>query len=83
MANSTIYESFTLPSKGMIYSKPVDPDFTIRSMTTMEEMARQSQSDTPYKQMSDIIEDCLGKKSSIFFVHQSFALAADKIQPIK
>ncbi len=65
MANSTIYESFTLPSKGMIYSKPVDPDFTIRSMTTMEEMARQSQSDTPYKQMSDIIEDCLGKKFSI------------------
>jgi hypothetical protein len=56
---STINESFTLPSKGLIYDKPINPNITLRSMTTMEEMKRLSPSDTPYKLMADIIEDCI------------------------
>lgn len=62
---STIYESFELPSKGLIYDKPIDPYVTLRSMTTLEEMKRLSPTDTPYKVMSDIIEDCMQKKPDI------------------
>jgi len=67
MANSsyTISESYSLPSKGLMYDKPIDPDFTIRSMTTAEEMKRLSPTETPYKVMSDIIEECLVKKLEI------------------
>lgn len=57
--DSTIYESFKLPSKGLIYDTPIKADVTLRSMTTMEEMKLLSHSDTPYKLMSDIIQDCL------------------------
>ncbi len=56
---STVYESFVLPSKGMIYDQEFDPHVTLRSMTTMEEMRRLSPTDTPYKSMSDIIETCM------------------------
>jgi predicted RNA-binding Zn-ribbon protein involved in translation (DUF1610 family) len=61
----TISESYSLPSKGLIYDKPIDPGFTVRSMTTAEEMKRLSPTETPYKVMSEIIEDCLVKKLDI------------------
>lgn len=64
-SNYTISESYVLPSKGLIYDKPVDPNFTVRSMTTAEEMKRLSPTETPYKVMSEIIEDCLVKKLEI------------------
>jgi hypothetical protein len=64
-SNYTISESYSLPSKGLIYEKPIDPNFTIRSMTTAEEMKRLSPTETPYKVMSEIIEDCLVKKLDI------------------
>ena len=60
--NYTIAESYTLPSKGLIYSEPINPSIKIRSMTTEEEMRRLAPSDTPYKTMCDIIEDCLVEK---------------------
>ena len=59
MSTSTIFETFTLPSKGLIYEKPIMPNVNIRSMTTLEEMRRLTPSDMPYKAMSDIIESCL------------------------
>ena len=62
---STIYETFTLPSKGMVYSQPINPTVTLRSMTTMEEMKRLGPTDAPYKVMSDIIEDCMQEKPEI------------------
>jgi len=65
MTNATIFESFTLPSKGLIYNKEINPHVTLRSMTTMEEMKRLSPTDTPYKVMSDIIEDCMQEKPAI------------------
>lgn len=63
--DSTFYESFTLPSKGLVYDKKVNPNITLRSMTTMEEMKRLSPTTMPYKVMSDIIESCMKEKPDI------------------
>ena len=68
---STIYEKFTLPSKGMIYDKDINPVVTLRSMTTMEEMKRLSPTDTPYKVMSDIIESCMENAPDIHVYNMS------------
>lgn len=61
----TIYEGFELPSKGLIYDKPINPQVTLTSMTTAEEMQRLSPTSTPYKVMSDIIEECMKEKPEI------------------
>ena len=58
MKDYTISETFVLPSKGKIYNSVV-PEVRLRSMSTMEEMKRLSPTDTPYKTMSEIIDDCL------------------------
>lgn len=63
--SSTIWESFTLPSKGLIYEKDINPVVELRSMTTLEEMERLSPSDTPYKVMCTIIEECMREKPEI------------------
>lgn len=55
----SIAESYTLPSGGRVYPEAINPDIKIRSMTTLEEMKRLSRSDRPYKNMSEIIDDCL------------------------
>lgn len=55
----TIQEEYTLPSKGLLYGKPFDPVVKLRSMTVAEEMKRLTATDSPYKAMSEIIEDCL------------------------
>lgn len=57
--NYTIAETYTLPSRGLIYSKKVNPDVKIRSMTTVEEMRRLSHTDSPYKTLCDIIDSCI------------------------
>jgi DNA-directed RNA polymerase subunit RPC12/RpoP len=61
-SNYTMSEGYSLPSKGLIYDKPFSPIVALRSMTTREEMKRLSPSNTPYKLLSDIIEDCLVTK---------------------
>lgn len=55
----TITGNFILPSLGKVYSSEIDPNVTLRTMTTAEEMKRLSRSDFPYKTMSDIIKDCM------------------------
>lgn len=55
----TISEYCTLPSKGLIYGKPVNPEIQLRSMTTEEEMRRLSTTDNPYKTLCDIIDACM------------------------
>ena len=55
----TIVETFTLPSKGLIYDPVVVPEITLRSMTTADEMRRLSNSEYQYKPMSDILDDCI------------------------
>lgn len=54
-----VSEEYTLPSKGKIYDREVKPIVKLRSMTTNEEMKRLSPSERAYKNMADIIDDCL------------------------
>jgi hypothetical protein len=65
MQGYTIAETFTLPSKGKIYTENVNPVVKLRSMTTEEEMKRLTRSDTPYKVMCEIIDDCMVEKIGI------------------
>lgn len=63
---TTILEGFTLPSKGLIYNKNINPNIKLRSMTVRDEMKRQSPSDRPYNKMASMIEDCIiGEKLPI------------------
>lgn len=55
----TITETYTLPSKGLIYSNQFNPNITLRSMTTRDEMRRQSDSQNAYRVLCDVIEDCI------------------------
>lgn len=62
----TIAESYELPSHGLIYEgKNIKTDLKLRSMTTMEEMKRQSPSQRPLKNLAEIIDDCLIDKPGI------------------
>lgn len=66
MNDYTMAEQFTLPSKGLMYSKPINPNVSLRAMTTAEEMKRLSPTETPYKVMCDIIQECIvGEKLGI------------------
>ena len=65
MENYTIAESYTLPSKGKVYSKEINPNIKVRSMTTQEEMKRLGRSDLQYKLISEIMDDCLVEKPGI------------------
>ena len=59
---STIVENYTLPSKGLIYDSPINPEVTIRSMTLAEEMRRLQTTDETYRPMSEVIDDCIENK---------------------
>ena len=63
--NYTIKEGYDLPSKGLIYSKQVNPHVELKSMTTRDEMKRTNPSNTPYKTLADIIEGCMIEKPAI------------------
>ena len=65
MAEVSLKESFVLPSRGLIYGSEFNPKITLRSMTTMDELTRNSKYDTEYKVMSDIIESCIEEKLPI------------------
>ena len=58
MADYTINGTCTLPSEGKVYDMVVDPQIKLRSMSTNDEMKRLSPTDTPYKTLCDIIDDC-------------------------
>ena len=61
----TLTGSYTLPSLGKVYDVDVNPNVKIRSMTVAEEMKRLNSSDRPYKNLADIIDDCLVDKPGI------------------
>lgn len=65
MADYTIAETFTLPSKGLVYKQQVNPVVKLRSMTVEEEMKRLAYSELPYKMLTEIIDDCLVEKPRI------------------
>lgn len=56
---TTIKETYTLPSMGRLYGVEFDPKVTLRSMTTEEEMKRLSPSDSDYRILCEIIDDCI------------------------
>lgn len=55
----SIVEEYTLPSLGKVYKQNVNPVVKLRSMTTEEEMRRLAPSDKAYKNLCEIIDDCL------------------------
>ena len=59
MTNYSIAEEYTLPSLGKIYNEKVNPVVKLRSMTTEEEMKRLAPSERPYKNLCEIIDDCI------------------------
>ena len=62
----TIAENYTLPSHGLIYGEAFDPDIKLRSMTAEDEMRRLTATETPYKVLCGIIEDCIvGEKPPV------------------
>lgn len=65
MEKETIVEQFMLPSRGKVYDKEVNPIIELSSMKVWQEMKRLSPTDTPYKLMSDIIEECMSSKPGI------------------
>lgn len=56
---TTVKEVFSLPSKGLIYDKQINPEVSLRSMTTEEEMLRLAPSDLPYKPLCNMIDACI------------------------
>lgn len=65
MNNYTITETYTLPSKGLIYKQKVNPEVQLRSMLTSEEMKRLSPSDYEYKNLCEIMDSCIVSKLGI------------------
>ena len=59
MTNYSIAEEYTLPSCGKVYTQKIDPVVKLRSMTTEEEMKRLAPSDRQYKNLCEIIDDCM------------------------
>lgn len=63
---TTIQEEFTLPSKGMIYERPVNPTIKLRSMTAQDEMLRLTPSEDKFKVMADVLTRCIeGEKPAV------------------
>lgn len=59
MENYIISNTYTLPSLGKVYKTEVKPTFTVRSMTTEEEMRRLNPTERTYKNIADIIDACM------------------------
>lgn len=65
MADYNIAETFTLPSRGLLYSTPINPEIKLRSMTTNEEMKRLAHSENNFDVLSEVIDDCIINKPEI------------------
>ena len=58
MSEWTIKETYQLPSQGKLYPGKVDPNITLRSMDTTDEMTRLNKNGG-YKAMCDMIDGCM------------------------
>lgn len=65
MINNAVNESFKLPSKAQIYEKLFEPRVVLRSMSTMEELQRNSSVTDEYRVLCDIIEACMLNREDI------------------
>lgn len=65
--NYTIAERFTLPSHGLLYDVPINPEIKLRSLTVRDDMKRLSPSNdgSIYRVMAEVIDDCLVEKPGI------------------
>ena len=63
--SNVIEETYTLPSLGKVYDVEVNPEITLRSMTTADEMKRLGTSEKRYKLMAEIIDDCMTENPGI------------------
>lgn len=63
----TIGEIYELPSKGLVYDKPVNPVIELRSMNGRDELKRQNPNtpSTQFKLLADIIEGCCIEKPAV------------------
>lgn len=59
MVDYTMSEEVILPSEGKIYNGNVSSVVKLKSMTTRHEMLRLSPNERPYKNICDIIDDCI------------------------
>lgn len=59
MNSSVIQEEYILPSRGKVYLKKVNPIIKLGSMVTEHEMKRLAPSERPFKNLCEIIDDCL------------------------
>lgn len=59
MTDYTIANTFTLPSLGKVYDREINPQVTLRSMTTADEMKRLNRSERTYLAMSDVLDSCI------------------------
>ena len=65
MTNYSIAEEGTLPSLGRVYATKINPVIKLRSMTTEEEMKRMAPSDRQYKNLCEVIDDCMVENPGI------------------
>ena len=65
MNNYTIAEKYSLPSKALIYNVEFDPEVTIKSMTTRQELQRLASNKSAYKMYADLIQECIVEKLPI------------------
>ena len=59
MTDFTVGNIFTLPSKGEVYSRKINPQVTLRSMTTADEMKRLNPCERSHQMMAMVLDDCI------------------------
>lgn len=55
----TIAETFTLPSRGVIYANPINPEIRLKSMTGADEMKRNANNDGTNETLAEIVDSCI------------------------
>ena len=61
----TIMEGYELPSKGLIYDKPISANFDLRCLTGSDELKLLASTTTQFKLLAEVIESCLIDKPAI------------------
>lgn len=54
-----VTETYSLPSQGKIYSRQVNPEVQLTSMTTRHELLRLSPSEKSYENLAKVLDECI------------------------
>ena len=57
--NYIVTEPYSLPSQGKIYSRQVNPEVQLTSMTTRHELLRLSPSEKSYENLAKVLDECI------------------------